>query len=79
LWDLNSRRPAHQSKGRAAVCYHLPMTSGLRALASLIVGLMTVVGMVVYQHYSREPPSDGVTVAVTTAASILAWLVTGLE
>jgi hypothetical protein len=60
-------------------CYHRPMTSPLRALASLIVGLTTVVGMVVYQHYSREPPSDGVTVAVTTAASILAWLVTGLE
>jgi hypothetical protein len=60
-------------------CYHRPMTSALRALASLIVGLTTVVGMVVYQHYSREPPSDGVTVAVTTAASILAWLVTGLE
>src|SRR5262245_22191154 len=60
-------------------CYHRPMTSPLRALAALIVGLTTVVGMVVYQHYSREPPSDGVTVAITTAASILAWLVTGLE
>ena len=55
------------------------MTSPLRALASLIVGLMTVVGVVIYQHYSREPPSDAFTVAVTTAASILAWLVTGLE
>jgi hypothetical protein len=40
---------------------------------------MTVVGMVVYQHYSREPPSDGITVAVTAAASFLAWLVTGLD
>jgi hypothetical protein len=60
-------------------CYHRAMTSPLRALASLIVGLMTVVGMVVYQHYSREPPSDGITVAVTAAASSLAWLVTGLE
>jgi hypothetical protein len=55
------------------------MTSPLRALGSLIVGLMTVVGLVIYQHYSREPPSHGVTAAVTTAASILAWLVTGLE
>jgi hypothetical protein len=58
---------------------HGPMTKPLRALASLIVGLTTVVGMFVYQHYSREPPSDTFTVAVTTAASILAWLVTGLE
>ena len=55
------------------------MTMPLRALASLIVGLTTVVGMIVYQHYSREPPSDAFTVAITTAASILAWLVTGLE
>ena len=54
------------------------MTRPLRALA-LIVGLTTVVGMIVYQHYSREPPSDAFTVAITTAASILAWLVTGLE
>src|SRR5262245_1880983 len=55
------------------------MTRPLRALASLIVALTTVVGMVVYQHYSREPPSDDFTVAVTTAASILAWLLPGLE
>jgi hypothetical protein len=55
------------------------MTRPLRGLTSLIVGLATVVGMVVYQHYSREPPSDAFAVAVTTAASILAWLVTGLE
>jgi hypothetical protein len=55
------------------------MNSSLRALTSLIVGATTVVGMAVYQHYSREPPSDAFTVAVTTAASILAWLVTGLE
>jgi hypothetical protein len=55
------------------------MTRPLRTLASLIVGLMTVVGMVVYQRYSREPPSDAFTVAVTTAGSILACLVTGLE
>jgi multisubunit Na+/H+ antiporter MnhB subunit len=53
------------------------MTRPIRALASLIVGLTTVVGMVVYQHYSREPPSGAFTAAVTTAASILAWLVTG--
>jgi ABC-type tungstate transport system substrate-binding protein len=55
------------------------MTRPIRVLASLIVGLTTVVGMVVYQHYSREPPSGAFTIAVTTAASILAWLVTGLE
>ena len=55
------------------------MNSFLRALTSLIVGVTTVVGMVVYQHYSREPPGDAVTVAVMAAASILAWLVTGLE
>jgi hypothetical protein len=55
------------------------MNSFLRVLTSLIVGVTTVVGMVVYQHYSREPPSDAFTVAVMAAASILAWLVTGLE
>jgi hypothetical protein len=55
------------------------MTGPLRALASLIAGLTTAVVMVVYQHYSREPPSDAFTVAVTMAASILAWLVTALE
>jgi ABC-type Fe3+-siderophore transport system permease subunit len=51
------------------------MNSSLRALTSLIVGATTAVGMVVYQHYSREPPSDAFTAAVTTAA----WLVAGLE
>jgi ABC-type Fe3+-siderophore transport system permease subunit len=55
------------------------MIRSLRALASLIVGLTTAVGMVVYQHYSREPPSNAFTVAVTMGASILAWLVTALE
>jgi hypothetical protein len=55
------------------------MTGPFRALASLIVGLMTAVGLVVYQHYSREPPSNAFTVAVTMGASILAWLVTTLE
>jgi ABC-type tungstate transport system substrate-binding protein len=55
------------------------MNSSLRAIASLIVGATTVVGMVVYQHYSREPPSGAFTVAATTAARILTWLVTGLE
>ena len=59
--------------------YRRPMDSSLRAIASLIVGATTVVGMVVYQHYSREPPSGAFTVAVTTAATILTWLVTGLE
>ena len=44
------------------------MNSSLRVLASLIVGATTVVGMVAYQHYSREPPSDAFTVAVTMAA-----------
>jgi hypothetical protein len=46
------------------------MNSLLRALTSLIVGVTTVVGMVVYQHYSREPPGDAFTVAVMAAASI---------
>jgi ABC-type Fe3+-siderophore transport system permease subunit len=55
------------------------MTGSFRALASLIVGLMTAVGLVVYQHYSREPPSNAFTVGVTMGASILAWLVTALE
>jgi hypothetical protein len=55
------------------------MSRPLRALASLIVGITTVVGMAVYQHYSREPPTDTFAVVVTMAASILAWLVTGLD
>lgn len=55
------------------------MNSFLRAITSLIVGATTMVGMAVYQHYSREPPSDSFAVAVMMAASILAWLVTGLE
>jgi hypothetical protein len=53
------------------------MTRPLRALASLIVGITTAI--VVYQHYSREPPSNAFTVAVTMGASILAWFVTALE
>jgi hypothetical protein len=52
------------------------MTRPLRALVSLIVGITTVIGMIVYQHYSREPPT---TAALTMAATILAWVVTGLE
>jgi len=67
------KRPA------AACVLSKPMTRSLRALASAIVGLMTVVGMMVYQHYSREPPSDAFALAVTTVVSILAWSVTGLE
>jgi ABC-type tungstate transport system substrate-binding protein len=55
------------------------MTRPLRALASLLVGITTVVGMMVYQHYSREPPTDIFTAALTMAATILAWVVTGLE
>jgi ABC-type tungstate transport system substrate-binding protein len=55
------------------------MTRPLRALASLIVGITTVIGMIVYQHYSREPPIDAFTAALTMAATILAWVVTGLE
>jgi len=60
-------------------CYNPAMSRSLRALASLTVGIMTVVGMLAYQHYSREPPTGTFTAAVTTAASLLAWLVTGLE
>jgi hypothetical protein len=55
------------------------LTRPLRALASLIVGITTVIGMIVYQHYSREPPTDAFTAALTVAATILAWAVTGLE
>ena len=55
------------------------MTRPLRALVSLITAFMTVIGMAVYQRYSREPPSDTFAVAVTMAAFILAWLVTGLD
>jgi hypothetical protein len=33
--------------------------------------------MAVYQRYSREPPATRSQWAVTVAASVLAWLVTG--
>jgi len=55
------------------------MNSFLRALTSLIVGATTMVGMVMYYLKFRPPPSDAFAVAVMAAASILAWLVTGLE
>ena len=56
------------------------MTRPLRALASVIVGIATAVGIVVYEHYSiDEPPSDSFTAAVATAAALLTWLVTALD
>jgi hypothetical protein len=55
------------------------MTRPLRALASLIVGITTVVGMMMYRRYSVEPPTDLFTSAVTVAAIIVAWLVIGFE
>jgi hypothetical protein len=55
------------------------MPQSLRALASVIIGITTAIGMMVYQHYSRESPTDVFAAAVTAAATILAWLVTGLE
>jgi hypothetical protein len=55
------------------------MSRPLRALTSVLVGITTVVGMIVYQHYSREPPTDVFTAAVAMAGTILAWVVTGLE
>jgi len=55
------------------------MPRPLRALASLIVGITAVIGMMVYQLYSREPPTDVFAVAVATAATILTWVMTGLE
>ena len=56
------------------------MTCPLRALASVVVGIATVVGIVVYEHYSiDEPPSDSFTAAVATAAALLTWLVTALD
>ena len=67
------------SDGTSGVISYSMMPRPLRALASLIVGITTVIGMMVYQHYSREPATDVFAVAVTTAATILAWLVTGLE
>ena len=56
------------------------MTRPLRALASVVVGIATAVGIVVYEHYSiDEPPSDSFTAAVATAAALLTWLVTALD
>jgi phosphate starvation-inducible membrane PsiE len=60
-------------------CHSCPMIRPLRALASLLVGITTVVGMIVYEHYSREPPTDIFTAALAIAATILTWVVTGLE
>jgi hypothetical protein len=51
----------------------------LRALASLMVGITTAVGMMIYRRYSVEPPTDLFTSAVTVAAIILAWAVMGFE
>ncbi len=55
------------------------MSRPFRAIASVMVGMMTVAGMVVYQHYSREPPNGTFTACVTTASALLTWLVTGLD
>jgi phosphate starvation-inducible membrane PsiE len=55
------------------------MIRPLHALVSLLVGITTVVGMIVYEHYSRAPPTDVFTAALAIAATILAWVVTGLE
>jgi hypothetical protein len=56
------------------------MSRSLRAVACLIVGVTTVVGMAAYEHYSVEEPLSGVfTAAIATAAALLTWLVTGLD
>jgi hypothetical protein len=56
------------------------MSRSLRAVASVIVGVTTLVGMMAYEHYSLgEPPSGAFTAAVATAAALLTWLVTGLN
>ena len=63
---------------RREPCYdRRMMPRPLRALASIIVGITTIFGIMVYQHYSREPPTDAFAAAVTMAATILAWMVTG--
>jgi hypothetical protein len=75
-------RPGDDSTAapRREPCYDCSMMPRpLRALASVIVGITTIVGMMVYQHYSREPPTDAFAAAVTMAATILVWMVTGLE
>ena len=56
------------------------MTRPLRALASVIAAITSVVGVVVYEHYSLdEPPGGGFTMAIATAAALLTWLVTALD
>ena len=66
--------------GRQLRCYYRGMSRSLRAVACLIVGVTTVVGMAAYEHYSvEEPPSGVFTAAVATAAALLTWLVTGLD
>jgi len=49
-------------------------------MASAIVGITTIVGIVVYEHYSvDESPGGAFTMAGAAAAMVLTWLVTGLE
>jgi hypothetical protein len=43
------------------------MTRPLRALASVIAAIVSMVGVLVYEHYSLdEPPGGGFTMAIAT-------------
>jgi hypothetical protein len=65
---------------RPPVCYNRRVTRPLRALASAIAAIVSMVGVLVYEHYSlNEPPGGGFTIAIATAAALLTWLVTALD
>jgi hypothetical protein len=75
-------RPARiiLTPGARRAIIRIAMSRPLRALASTIVGITTIVGIVVYEHYSvDDSPGGAFTMAVAAAAMILTWLVTGLE
>jgi peptidoglycan/LPS O-acetylase OafA/YrhL len=65
---LGPRSPAWVALGGAFVWgYNRRMTRPLRALASVIAAIVSMVGVLVYEHYSLdEPPGGGFTMAIAT-------------
>ena len=57
-------------------CYYRGMSRSLRAVACLIVGVTTVVGMAAYEHYSVEEPPSGVFTAAMTPTIMISSAMT---